>query len=124
MTAALESKMEDIEDHQITERGFYFLRDFLQPDSVSTLESTAQSLLNLLPEKNLMESNERTIFNNVCIEFAEQIPCRHPSQHKFAALIEILSGSTRLNVSNSTSGGGYRINWMGGELREAWAGMR
>lgn len=51
-----------------------------------------------------MESNDLTIFNNVCIEFAEQIPYRHPSQHKFAALIllDILFALPSASLSNNS----------------------
>ena len=120
--AALKFEMEDIADHEVTEKTFHVLRDFLQPDSASTLESTARILLDLLPAEKTVGSDELMFLNNVCIEFAEQIPFSHPSQHKLAALMECLAGSTKLNVSHPTLYGGERMHWMGAELREAWAG--
>ena len=121
--AALKFEMEDFADHEVTEKTFYVLRDFLQPNAAPTLESTAQTLLDLLPAEKTVGSDELMFFNNVCIDFAEQIPYCHPSQHKLAALMECLAGSAKLNVSHPTSYGGERMHWMGAELREVWAGM-
>lgn len=77
------------------EKTFPILRDFLQLDAAVTLESTAKSILDLLPEKDPHSDNVGS-FGEMCIELAEQIPYHHPSQLKLAALLEHLGKSTKL----------------------------
>jgi hypothetical protein len=75
---------------------FIILRDFLQPDSTLSVESATQSILDLLPE-NAPLSDEIWSFGEVCFELAEQIPYYHPSQLKFARLLEYIGRSTKVN---------------------------
>ena len=121
--AALHFEMEDIEDVEVTKITFNVLRDFLQPDSATTLESAARPLLDLSPSKKLHNSGELHAFNTIIIALAEKVPYYHPSQHKFAALMEHLDGTAKLNESSPNSCGGSRVNWIGMQLREAWNGM-
>lgn len=74
---------------------FPVLRDFLQPDTTLSLESAAQSILENLPE-NAPMSNQVYTFCTLCFELAEQIPYNHPSQVKFARLLEYMGQSTRV----------------------------
>lgn len=120
--AALKFESEDIADHEVTEKTFYVLRDFLQLNATSTLESTARILLDILPEKKAVGSVELMLFNNICIYMAKQVPYCHPLQHKLAALMERLDRSTKLNLPLPEFHGGRRAPWMGSELREAWGG--
>lgn len=73
---------------------FLILRDFLQPDTTKSLESTIQSILDLLP-KNAPMSSEVWCVGQVCLELAEQIPYHHPSQIKLARVVEELSRSAK-----------------------------
>ncbi|KAI9860061.1 MAG: hypothetical protein M1813_006409 [Trichoglossum hirsutum] len=77
-----------------TDKIFIILRDFLQPDAALSLESTAKSILDLLPEEAPL-STEVWSFGELCFELAEQIPYYHPSQIKFARLLEYLGRSTK-----------------------------
>lgn len=78
---------------------FRLLRDYLQPDTTMTLESTARSILALLPDSAPHEaphSYDVYDFGGVCIELSEQIPYHHPSQLKLVGLLELLGQSTKL----------------------------
>jgi hypothetical protein len=70
------------------------LRDFLQPDSKTTLQSAAQSLLVLIPS-NASSNAEVRSFGDICVELAEQIPYDHPSQLKLVGLLQYLSTSPK-----------------------------
>lgn len=70
------------------------LRDFLQPDSKTSLESAAKSLLLLIPT-NASEHAEVCSFGEICVELAEQIPYHHPSQLKLVQLLHYLSRSPK-----------------------------
>lgn len=73
---------------------FLILRDYLQPDSKTSLESAVQSILSLIPE-NASMSNEVCLVGEVCLELAEQIPYHHPSQLKLVRIVEELSRSAK-----------------------------
>ena len=75
---------------------FAILRDYLEPDSQLRLESTAASILNLLPEKDPNHGSEVYDFSGLCIELAEQIPYHHPSQLKLVELLAHIGMSDRL----------------------------
>lgn len=95
LTCRLNLKIEGPIDHALTNKTFQLLGDFLQPDTALTLESTAQLILDLLPEK-APQSTEIWSFGETCIEIAEQISYHHPSHIKLAALLEYLAKSTKL----------------------------
>lgn len=70
------------------------LRDFLQPDSKTSLESAVKSLLVLIPT-NASGYAEVCSFGEMCVEIAEQIPYNHPSQLKLVQLLHYLSQSPK-----------------------------
>ena len=92
--SSLDLKME-VPTDTFCERLFPILRGFLQPDTTTTLELTANSILDLLPE-NHPHSSDVLSFGELCIELVEQIPYHHPSQLKLAGLVEYLGMSTKL----------------------------
>ncbi|KAI0479322.1 hypothetical protein GGR56DRAFT_634446 [Xylariaceae sp. FL0804] len=69
------------------------LRNFLQPDSATSLDEAAGSILKLIPP-NASHSTEVRIFGDYCVELADQIPYYHPSHLKLARLLQ------RLNISS------------------------
>lgn len=85
----------EVPTESLAHKTFHILHDFLQPDTASTLETTAQSILDLLPE-NAPYGHEVWIFGETCIEVAEQIPYHHPSQLKLAALLDYIGMSPKL----------------------------
>jgi len=74
---------------------FQILQEFLQPDTKTSLEAAAQSILALLPE-NAPLSNEVSGAGEVCLELVDQIPYHGPSQIKLARLVGELSRSAKL----------------------------
>lgn len=78
----------------IMHKVFKILRVFLQPNTVVTQQSAANSILDLLPDK-APESTEVWEFGELCIELAEQIPYHHPSQLKLVGLLHYLGMSTK-----------------------------
>ena len=91
---SLDLKLEDSFDDLCKEM-LPILRDFLQPDTAVLLETTANKILDLLPDKS-PNSNDVWVFGEICIELAEQIPYHHPSQLKLAGLLELLGKSTKI----------------------------
>jgi len=85
--SSLDLKTEGPTGHTLSDNTFHLLRGFPQPDTALILESTAQSILDLLAEKD-PQSTEIWSFGEICIELAEQIPYHHPSQLKLVALLE------------------------------------
>lgn len=85
----------EVPTESLAHKTFHILHDFLQPDTASTLETTAQSILDLLPE-NAPYGHEVWILGETCIEIAEQIPYHHPSQLKLAALLDYIGMSPKL----------------------------
>ena len=77
---------------------FAILRDYLEPDTQLTLESTAGSILNLLPEKDPHHGIEVRSFSDLFIEMAEQIPYHHPSQLKLVELLAYIGMSEKLGT--------------------------
>ena len=75
---------------------FAILRDYLEPDTQLKLESTASSILNLLPENDPHHGIEVGSFSGLCIEMAEQIPYHHPSQLKLVELLAYIGISEKL----------------------------
>ena len=71
------------------------LRDFVQPQSTLTIESTAETLEDSLLGDDPLSGQVYTFGEN-CIEIAEQIPYHHPSQHRLVALLEYLANSPKL----------------------------
>ncbi|CAF9921354.1 hypothetical protein IMSHALPRED_005160 [Imshaugia aleurites] len=100
---------------------FHLLRRFLQAEKAVTMESTAQSILALLPENGSL-STDVWIFGEICIELAEQIPYHHPSQLKLVGLLEDLGMSRKLGLtvpSKETSKGCcVRYQRLGESLRD------
>lgn len=80
----------------VTHKTFHLLCNFLQPDTALTLKTTAESILNLLPEEDSY-STDVSSFGNTCIDLAEQIPYHHPSQLKLADLLEYLASSMKFS---------------------------
>ena len=76
-------------------KSFAILQDCLQPDTRLSQESTANSILDLLPENEPYPGNVWD-FGGLCIELAEQIPYYHPSQLKLAELLRYIGMSTKL----------------------------
>ena len=74
---------------------FPILRDYLQSNTAITLESTVNSILDLLPE-NSPNLTDVWSFGQICIELVEQIPYHHLSQLKLAGLLEYIGKSTKL----------------------------
>jgi hypothetical protein len=88
---------------------FRILRDYLQPDSATSIKSAVQSLTALLPEVG-SSKGEVYHFGEVCFELAQQIPYHHPSHLKFARLLEELGWSTKIgHAIRSTVAGIYSI---------------
>lgn len=79
----------------LSEKLFPILRAFLQSDAAMSLDSTANSILNLLPEKS-PNSTDVWTFGELCIDLVEQITYHHPSQLKLVRLFEDLGKSTKL----------------------------
>ncbi|KAI9837081.1 MAG: hypothetical protein M1819_000730 [Sarea resinae] len=123
--SSLDLKLEDPPGHALTDKTFRLLRDFLQPDTVLTMESTAESILELLPE-NAPLSTDIWSFGETCIELAEQIPYYHPSQLKLAALFEHLGQSAKLGQTckfkEMSSGQYVRYQRLGESLKESFSG--
>ena len=92
--------LQDEKDHltidAYTLKTFPILRDYLEPGTHLTLESTARSILNLLPEHDPYHSIEEFCFSGLCIEMAEQIPYHHPSQLKLVELMRYIGMSEKL----------------------------
>ena len=116
--SSLKFEMEDITESKLTEKTFHLLSDFLQPDSALKLNSIAQTIMTLLPERAVGSSELRS-FNLLIFEFGEQIPYYHPSQHKLAALMERLGESPKLTHII----GDVHLDWMGGALRDSTTGI-
>ncbi|KAI9847730.1 MAG: hypothetical protein M1837_001978 [Sclerophora amabilis] len=120
--ASLDLKVEDASGDILTEKTFHLLRGFLQPDTSLTLDSTAQSILDLL-SPYAPHSTEVWVFGETCIELAEQIPYYHPSQLKFAELLEYLGQSAvfgQIDTATSPNKRKYhRYQRLGESLRDA-----
>ena len=104
---SLELKMEEPSGDPSLDKTFALLRDFLQPESILTLEFTARSIEDLLPEKAPL-STEIWIFGETCVDIAEQIPYHHPSHLKLAALLEYLANSPKLGQVHTSKVGYLR----------------
>jgi hypothetical protein len=72
---------------------FQILKDFLQPDTETSLETTVESILKIVPDAPL--SDEVAMVGDIVLELAEQIPYRHPSQVKLARVMEGLTTSPK-----------------------------
>ena len=83
-----------IDDYSL--KTFPILRDYLEPGTHLTLESTASSILNLLPEFGPYPRTEESSFSGLCIEMGEQIPYHHPSQLKLVELLAYIGMSEKL----------------------------
>jgi hypothetical protein len=70
------------------------LRDFLQPDTKTSLQEAASFLLAPIPA-NASGHAEVCSFGGICVELAEQIPYHHPSQLKLVQLLHYLSRSPK-----------------------------
>lgn len=82
------------EDEVVADTTFQILNDFLQPESNSTLEATAEFILAFLSVK-ASHHVDIHIFGAVCIEVAEQIPYYHPAQYKLVDLLAYLGKRTQ-----------------------------
>ena len=84
-----------IDDYSL--KTFPILRDYLEPGTKLTLESTASSILNLLPDFGPYPTrHEERAFSDLCIEMGEQIPYNHPSQLKLVELLAYIGMSEKL----------------------------
>lgn len=103
--AALNLVMEEFSDDpkkakDVDQQAFTILRDFLQPDSKTSLNSASTSVLAFLPDKD-PDGSSVSLFGEVCIELAEQIPYSHPSQLKLVRLLQELSTSPKVTTNVS-----------------------
>ncbi|KAI9802791.1 MAG: hypothetical protein M1833_001390 [Piccolia ochrophora] len=121
--SSLDLKQDDPIPDGVSDKAFYLLRAFLQLDTASTLESTSQSILALLPEKD-PNSTDVWCFGETCIEVAEQIPYHHPAQLKLVGLLEYLGESTKLGQTYTSKGAitsrYNRYQRLGESLKEAF----
>ena len=76
------------------DRTYELLRDFLQPESAESSETTMHKIAALLPGKAPM-SPEMLAVVHTFIELAEQIPYYHPSLLKLVDLLVRLGRSTK-----------------------------
>lgn len=74
---------------------FLLLRSYVQPKNTHSLETTVESILELLPE-NSPESSEVWCVGTVFLEIAEQIPYHHPGHVKLARVLEVLCRSDKI----------------------------
>jgi hypothetical protein len=72
---------------------FQILNDFLQPDTETSLETTVESILKIVPDAPL--SDEVAMVGDIVLELAEQIPYHHPAQMKLARVMEGLMTSPK-----------------------------
>ena len=96
--SSLDLRLEDSENYPIqAKRLFSILYEYLQlkTTKTTTLQSTAASILTILPKKD-PDSTEVWFFGELCIELAEQIPYYHPLQLKLIELLEYLKLSPQL----------------------------
>ncbi|KAI9750028.1 MAG: hypothetical protein M4579_006634 [Chaenotheca gracillima] len=92
--ASLTLEEEEPEEGSIVSKTFSIIRPFLQPGTKTTLESTARSILEILPESD-SRSSDIKMFAQACIEIAEQIPYHHPSLIKLVDLLEDITPSPK-----------------------------
>ena len=85
-SARLDLKLEDPGDDLLSDQAFDILRDTLQPDSETPLETAVQKIVALLPEGKPY-SREVGVFLETCYELADQIPYSHPSMTKLTTLV-------------------------------------
>jgi len=97
----LDLRMETFPGDVVSEKTSTLLRRYLQPDSTLKLTDTAKSILDPLPEDDL-KLTKIWCFGELCIKIAEQIPYHHPSQLKFAALLEHLGKSSKLGMTGTS----------------------
>jgi hypothetical protein len=86
----------------LDQQAFAILRDFLEPDSKTSLNSACTSILALLPDKD-PDGMPVWLLGELCIELAEQIPYSHISQLKLVRLLQQMSSSPKVtsNVSST-----------------------
>jgi hypothetical protein len=84
--ARLNLQLEEPGDDLLSDQAFDILRDTLQPDSESPLETAVQKIVALLPEGKPY-SREVGVFLETCYEMADQIPYSHPSMTKLTNLV-------------------------------------
>lgn len=118
--SSLKFELEDPTGEVIPTKTFNLLREYLQPNSTPTKVSTAQSILDLLPQSAPL-SNEVWLFGETVLELAEQIPYHHPSHLKLVLLLDHLGTSTKLNSANS--GQYIRYQRLKESLRDSLTGM-
>ena len=99
--SSLNLYMQDEKDHYPIDayslKTFPILRDYLEPGTKLSLESTASSILNLLPDFGPYPTRiEERSFSGLCIEMGEQIPYHHPSQLKLVELLAYIGMSEKL----------------------------
>jgi len=98
--STLDLKLEDSPGYSAPiKQIFSILREFLQPGSVWTLQTTAKSIISILP-KGAPQSTKVELFGEICIEIAEQIPYRHLSQLKLVRLLDYLKWSPQLGQTS------------------------
>jgi hypothetical protein len=90
--ARLNLQLEEPGDDLLSDQAFDILRDTLQPDSESPLETAVQKIVALLPEGKPY-SREVGVFLETCYEMADQIPYSHPSMTKLTNLVYLTLNS-------------------------------
>ena len=84
------------------DRTYEILHDYLQPNSVLSVEAIRDQIIALLPDKAPM-SPEMLAVVRTFLELAEQIPYHHPSQLKLVDLLVYLGQSTKFtDIHKST----------------------
>jgi len=97
--ATLHLVMGPLEGPDLDPRTSDILRDFLQLDSQTSLNSASTSILALLPDGE-PEGPSVCLLGDLCVQIAKQIPYSHPSQLKLARLIQQMASSPKVTTTN------------------------
>ena len=97
----VEEFSEDSEQQAVDRRAFGILRDYLQPNSETSLDAASTSILNILPEEDPKELSILSL-SELCVEIAEKIPYSHPSQLKLVRLLQQVAQSPKVVTCVST----------------------
>ena len=105
--ATLNLIMEEISNdprksNDVDQQAFAILRDFLQPDSKTSLMSASASILALLSDSN-PEGLPVWKLGELFIELAEQIPYSHPSQLKLSQVLQQMASSPKVTTKVSAT---------------------
>lgn len=116
-TQYLDLRLEEPGDDPISDQVMDILRDTLQPDGKTSLESAVEQITALLP-KGRPSSTEVGSFVETCFEAAEQIPYSHPSMIKLVTIIDRCLKSSQLSKEDEAPSD--RVQKLGETLRDWW----